>query len=117
MDGSNLHDAIESLRQREGTATKRIGVWRSGDNAPRLIPGLPDWTSARCSDAVISTALPPKFQGDNERIPSVDEVLDYLRSLSEEYRQRAEEYVRKAPSQVRTPYRKEFERHLEWFPM
>jgi hypothetical protein len=117
MDCSNLDSAIEHLRHREGTVNRRIGFWRSGDDAPSHIVDLPDWSAAKWADAVIWTALPPKFQGRDELIPSVDEALNYLLSLGDESRQGAEEYVRKAPAQVRTPYRKEFERQLEWLPI
>lgn len=116
MDGDDLDRAIESLRRREETATKRIGVWRTEEKAPGLIPGLPAWAIARGADTVIWTALSPKFQGEDGRVPSVDEALAYFRSLGQEYQQGAEEYVRKAPGQIRTPYRAEFEMHLRWFP-
>jgi len=116
MDGTDLNDAIESLCQREGTSTKRIGVWKTGEEAPELIPGLPAWATDKGADSVIWTALPPKFQDEDDRVPSVDEALDYLSSLGREYQRGAEEYVRKAPAQIRTPYRGEFERHLRWFP-
>lgn len=116
MDGEDLDRAIESLRRREGTATRRIGVWRTEEKAPDLIPDLPAWAVAKGADSVIWTALPPKFQDEDGRVPSVDEALEYFRSLDQEYQQGAEEYVRKAPEQIRTPYRAEFERHLGWFP-
>ena len=116
MDNMALNIAIESLRQREGTATKRIGVWKSGDKAPILIPDLPAWAEANRADSVIWTALPPKFQDKDDRIPSVIEALDYLRSLDKEHQKGAEEYVRKAPGQIRTPYREKFEKQLGWLP-
>lgn len=117
MDCSKLDDAIEGLRQREGTVARRIGFWSVDDDMPKYIVDLPSWAAEKRADAVIWTALPPKFQGSDERIPSVDEALEYLRSLDDESRQGAEEYVRKTPTQVRTPYRNEFERQLGWFPV
>lgn len=117
MDCSNLDDAIEGLRRREGTVTRRIGFWSVGDDTPKHIVDLPGWAVENRADAVIWTALPPKFQGRDERIPSVDEALEYLSSLDDSSRQGAEKYVRKTPTQVRTPYRSEFERQLGWLPL
>lgn len=116
MGDNDLRIAIETLRQRETTSKKWIGFWQMGDVAPELIPSLPVWAKGKRADAIIWTALPPKFNGEEGRIPSVNEALQYLRSLSNEYKQGAEEYVRRAPSQIRTPYRTEFENHLGWFP-
>ncbi len=117
MDCSNLNDAIESLRRREGTVAGRIGSWSPGYDVPELIADLPGWAAEKGASAVIWTALPPKFEGRDERIPSIEEALDYLRSLEDERRNGAEEYVRRAPTQVRTLYRIEFERQLGWFPV
>lgn len=117
MDCSNLDDAIDSLRRREETVAGRIGSWSPGHDAPELIADLPGWAAEKRASAVIWTALPPKFEGSDERIPSIEEALDYLRSLEDERRGGAEEYVRKAPIQVRTPYRIEFERQLGWLPV
>lgn len=116
MDGADLNDAIESLCQREGSSPNRIGVWRIGEGAPELIPGLVAWAKNKGADSVIWTALLPKFQNDDGRVPSVDEALVYLRSLGKDYQPGAEEYVRKTPAQIRTPYRCEFERRLGWLP-
>lgn len=116
MDCSSLDDAIERLRRRERTSTGRIGFWRFGADNPKHIVDLPGWAVESGAEAVIWTALPPKFQGKDERIPSVDEAVDYLRSLEDCCRKGAEEYVRRAPAQIRTPYRIEFERQLGWLP-
>ena len=47
---------------------------------------------------------------------SVDEAVDYLERLSCEARGRAEQYVRRAPPQVRTDIRQGLERVLGWTP-
>ena len=116
MVSSSLNEAIESLRNREGTSTKRIGVWQQGEDAPELIPELPTWATENNANSVIWTALPPKYRGEDYRVPSVDEALDYFRSLVNKDQLSAERYVRKAPAQIRTPYRKVFEERLRWFP-
>ena len=74
MLSSSLHDAQKALRDREGiTATNwlsRIGSWRIGDSPPRDIPELPQWAEDRDLDAVVWTALPPRFDGET-RSPSL----------------------------------------------
>lgn len=116
MRMSDLDEAIEDLRDRESTATHRIGVWCTGEDKPELIPSLDAWAQKIGADAVIWTALPPKYQV-NDRVPTVEEAIDYLQSLDSEYKLGAEEYVRKAPLQVRTPYREEIEKQLGWLPV
>ena len=39
-------------------------------------------------------------------MPTAEQVIAYLRALDGEDRQKAEEYVRKAPAQIDTPYRR-----------
>lgn len=63
---------------------------------------------------MIWTALPPKFDGEDERAPTMAEAVDYLSGLEGEIRKRAEEYVRRTPPQIRTEYRQRFERELGW---
>ena len=41
----------------------------------------------------------------------------HLAGLVGDVRDRAEEYVRRAPAEIATPYRAEIERQLEWMPI
>ncbi len=117
MLSSSLEDAQKALRHREGiTATNwlsRIGSWRSGDSSPRDIPELPRWAEARNLDAVVWTALPPRFKGEN-RSPSVLEAIEYLRGLSGNHLTRARDYIERAPRQIDTAYRRRIEAALGW---
>jgi hypothetical protein len=107
----------EALGKREripeedwGTA---IAVWEAPDsNAP--IAGLADWARARGIGAVVWTALPPRFEGKSNRVPTADEAVAYLRQLSGEQKKNAEQYVRKAPGQIDTPYRRRFVTEFDW---
>lgn len=114
MRVDSVSDAIESLRKREGTATKFIGSWRLGDSSPPSISNLHEWAVAKRADCVVWTALPPKFNGTNGRIPSLEEELEHLRALNAPASGEAEEYVRKTPAQIRTPYGAAFEESLGW---
>jgi hypothetical protein len=112
MDSDDPGAARELLRLREGTVKRRIGLWTAGQPAPGSLPGLSEWASARAVEAVIWTDLPPKFQGEDGRVPSVEEVVAYLQGLPPEPRAVAIEYIRKAPTQVDTAYRREIARLL-----
>jgi len=116
MGPSVLSDAIESLRSREGTNSSRIGVWYPGEVGPDCIMDLPSWASEKGASGVIWTALPPRFKGQTDRAPTIEEALKYLQSLGPAQQHDAEEYIRNAPPQIRTPYRNAFEANLGWHP-
>ncbi|MBY5511861.1 hypothetical protein [Rhizobium leguminosarum] len=108
MNSDDPEEAREMLRLREGRPHRRhIGQWRVGRADPTSLPGLSEWAAARDVDAVIWTDLPPKFQGEEGRIPSVEEVAAYLDGLPEGPRVEAVQYIRNAPAQIDTAYRRE----------
>jgi hypothetical protein len=47
----------------------------------------------------------------------VSAAVSYLEQVPDEVRRRAEQYVRRAPPQVRTDIRRGLERVLGWTPM
>jgi hypothetical protein len=123
MDASNLDKAREDLRVREGVYKKNsgrdIGSWSAGHadaSPPKLILDLPQWAKARSIDAVVWTALGPKFD-DNHDAPTVQQVINHLGGLKARMREEAERYVRYAPAQVDTAYRREIESTLHWTPL
>lgn len=117
MDSNSLEDAKKKLQRREGTKNADyIGNWSRGQLSPVSIPGLDEWALARNVDSVVWTALPPKFNGDNNRQPRVEEVLGHLRALSGTERDEAEKYIRRAPRQIDTAYRRRIEAELHWLP-
>lgn len=118
MNCENPKEAREKLRIREGgTKTQYIGLWSRGRRSPAAIPDLHDWAIARDIDSVVWTALPPKFRNEIYRQPSVEEVLGHLGELSGKQRKCAKEYVRRAPRQIDTAYRRWIEAELQWLPM
>ncbi|OON59925.1 hypothetical protein B0920_21880 [Massilia sp. KIM] len=72
------------------------------------------WLRARRIDAAVWTALPPKFRGRDGRAPSAAEVLELLDSLAGEERAGAEDYLRRTPAHIDTPYRRLIEARLGW---
>jgi len=78
---------------------------------------IASWASATGLDAVVWTALPPKFDGINGAVPKdAATVLAYLKGLEGEPLERAREYVTRAPTEVRTPFRSAIEEGLGWAP-
>jgi hypothetical protein len=109
--------AAKALCNREGitreSCSSGIGSWKTGGPAPGNISGLSAWAEARDLDAVIWTALGPKFER-TDRSPSADEVIAYLRGLRGPVRDHAKQYIERAPRQIDTDYRRQIEAALGW---
>ena len=115
MDSDSLEDAKKQLQQREGTENPEyIGHWSREQTSPIEIPMLSEWALVRNIDSVIWTALRPNVNGN--RHPSVEDVIRHLRALSGTARDAAEKYVRRAPRQIDTAYRRRIEAELRWLP-
>lgn len=118
FDGSVLAQACDALRVREGIPVKNlhksIGSWSRGDPNPDSILEIEAWAASRGIESVVWTALPPKFNEQDGVGPSADEAVSYLSSLTGPTRDRAEQYVRQAPQQVDTTYRRKFEAAFGW---
>jgi len=118
----DLPAARESLRQREGIPRSRAGDLiadcHRGDN-PVAEPDATifAWAAGMGVDSAVWTNLPPRYSGIDGRVPTEDEVIAYLRALRGETRVASEQYVRRAPRQIATPYRRAIERVLGWTPM
>lgn len=121
MDATNIEEGRRALGAREGIPernySKHIGAWQPSDGAPpAALPTLNRWAESCGLDGVVWTALPPKFQGQEGYLASADEVSAYLVSLEGRTREMAEQYVRNAPRQIDTPFRRHFEAALHWSP-
>lgn len=119
LDVQSLDDARRVLSEREGPGVnfKRVAYWsRSSESRRPETAIVGPWAIEREIDAVVWTALGARFDGVNGRVPTADEVVAYLRTLDGVRRVNAEEYVREAPAQIRTPYRDAIEDALGWTP-
>lgn len=116
MDAADVGVARTALRERENIPHKNeqssIGSWSSGQPSPRLIHGLPEWAEARGVHHVIWTALPPTF--NEVGTPIQEQVVQYLSGLTGAKRDNAERYIRFAPKQIDTAYRRHIEAALQW---
>lgn len=117
MDITDLSGAAEALADREGISRKNvpksIGQWEAGGPLPVAIPGLDEWAVSRTIDAVVWTDLPCKFE-NIIRKPTAEQVIEYLSGLVGARRDVAEEYVRRAPRQTDTDYRRLIEAKFGW---
>lgn len=116
-----IDEAKAALASREGISIKNadrlIGLWSSGrmPHTP-IAENVSRWAEKKALDAVLWTALGPKFS-DAADVPSSETVVCYLRSLDGEARELAEQYVRRTPMQIRTAYRRAIEQELGWLPI
>lgn len=117
MDSDTLDEAREPLREREDTVDRYIDDWSRESDSPECIPELSEWALARNVDHVIWTGLPPRFKGKNFRRPTEEDALSHLRQLRGTARDEAERYIRRAPQQIDTDYRRRIEAELQWFPI
>lgn len=110
---SSLPEARVALRQRECPKDQCIGYWSTGDRTAGEVSSIVgSWAAEHGLDGVVWTALPPKWNGQNGVVPTIEQVLELLRQWGAG--SRAERYVRTAPSQVRTAYRARIEAELGW---
>jgi hypothetical protein len=117
MLSGDLAEAKHALREREGILgeewASRIGGWQEGEPAPSTIPALGGWSKAHGLDAVVWTALGPRFSG-REISPTADQVVGYLRGLTGPRRDNAKQYIECTPRQIDTEYRRRIEVALGW---
>ena len=117
MDVESVEAAARALQKRERTGEQYIDKWKRGQRSPNLIPELAEWAEGEELDGVVWTALPPKFCGTNGRMPTEEEVATYLGALTGCKRNRAKEYIEKAPRQIVTEYRRRIEEVLGCSPI
>ena len=110
-----LSDAIENLRKREGAIRQGIGVFDTSGHvnnehakevSPIAFERINSWAKGTGLDAVIWTALSPKFLEGKDF--SVASAILHLASLQEPERTRAFDYIHRAPAEVVTPLRTAF---------
>lgn len=122
MDTEDLDEAIENLRQRERrTPRSNIGyLIPSSDELHSRFGGeitgeIRDWARQKKNvEAVIWTDLPTNFQEITGNEFNKENVLQYLEKLPGEKKRRSEEYIRKAPPQIKTEIRRFIEEKLGW---
>lgn len=110
---SDIAEARKALGKRERLAEKnhekQIAIWSAADKNASDPSSIGAWAQRVGLSAAVWTALPPRFHGEDGRVPTVEEAIQYVRDLPHEQRRNAERYIRMAPRQVDTLYRRRFE--------
>ena len=119
--------AVLNLAIREGSGRKSIGSYDKASNqfshADFLFnQNIVDWINTKDIDGVIWTNLGEKWDVKNEKGGVVQQIqpemrIEYLKGLKENGSALAEEYIRKAPIQIKTIFRKKIEEELNWTPI
>ena len=120
MSVANLKEARKALGMRECQRHAKpescVDYWPRGSRNRYVARRIGRWAKGLQIDAVVWTNLPPKFNDEEKRIPTAEEVVTYLRGLQGEKREKAERYVRMTPKQIDTEYRRIIEAQLGWTP-
>lgn len=107
LDYPSAEQAQEALAGREGCELPLIGCWPGYTPRHRVgADAIAKWTSDRGFDAVVWTALSPKFGERAGQAPdSAEAAASYVLQLDAEAQARAREYIERAPAQVQTAFR------------
>ncbi|WP_088893966.1 hypothetical protein [Leptolyngbya ohadii] len=112
---THLEDAIEDLRQREGTTIDKIGYidleqnrssiaeYPEQTNIDRIVR---EWCESKEISAAIWTAIPPNFP-EKLGVPfSIESAVRYYESLSPADQDSVMEYICRTPPEIDTPLRR-----------
>jgi hypothetical protein len=122
LEAADLDTARRDLARREGIEPSDVerftGFWEtaSGRSHGGGAPDIARWAAAQGLDAVVWTNLEIGLKSRRGTVPSVEAVLDHLQNLPCAQRAVAEEYIRKAPVQIDTVYRRRIAREFGWTP-
>lgn len=109
----DIAKAVKDLSQREGTNEESIGkitaevCVRCHDEASWQ--SIYTWLTKKELAGVVWTDLRSNFVMKKGEVFSIEAAMRHLKNLEEESKARAFEYLRRAPSFVRTPLRAAFE--------
>jgi hypothetical protein len=118
MSVNNLRDARKALGKRECPNHEKpescVDYWPRGGRNSFVFRRIGQWAKRSHIDAVVWTNLPPRFNNEENRIPTAEEAVTYLRGLQGEKREKAEQYIRMTPKQVDTDCRRRVAVELGW---
>jgi hypothetical protein len=118
-----ITEAREALCSREEIPDKNmerdIAVWPNENLRDPVSVEIARWAKNTGIDVVIWTALSPKIIKKGKtvnRAPTIAEAITHIHELPHEQKRNAERYVRMAPKQIDTPFRRRFEAEFGWAP-
>lgn len=108
-----LDEAVLALADREGMPTSnRVGRWPTASGAESSPKAVAEWAARHGLAGVVWTGLRANWDEQLERVPTFEDIVIHLQSMSGEGLQRAAEYIRKAPAQIVTAHRQALEQQL-----
>ena len=116
----DLKQAKNNLCEREGTIMDRIGYISIPDNesdceaVPLVLDSIRQWVEEKALDAVIWTDLPSNFKERTCMKLNEENVITYLKGLTEDRLKKAEKYIRRAPRQIKTKIRDRIQKEFGW---
>src|SRR3972149_3128447 len=94
---SDIAEARKALGKREGLSEKnhekQIAIWSAADKHASDPSSIGAWARGLGLNAAVWTALLPRFRGDDGRVPTVEEAVQYLRDLPHEQGRNADARV------------------------
>ena len=67
---------------------------------------ISQWLSSSAFEAVVWTALPTNYKLERGSEFSVPDAITYLNKLPKSAREKAQEYIARAPDEIQTPLRR-----------
>ncbi len=117
MTCKDLDEAKESLKKREGTDISLIhSVIQHKETTDEIEIIVQNWIKLKGFDGAIWTGLSYSNKAKRRRRPTVEEIITHLTNLDENTKQSAEKYIRMAPKQIDTKYRRIIEKKFSWTP-
>lgn len=108
-----LGEAVAALAEREEMpTTKRVGSWPPVSSVEPPFEAVAEWAIRRGLNGVVWTGLGANWDARVGGMPTFEDIVLHLQSLSDEGLQRAADYIRKAPAQIATAHRKTLEEQL-----
>jgi hypothetical protein len=114
MNTEDFDEAFTSLKDREGTIAKRIHFVRKEDIPNGEIEEIvKKWLIDNDLDICIWTGLYLNDKKQDKR-PEVEDIIEHIKSLEGTEKEKAKEYIVKAPAQIKTEYRLAIEEEFDW---
>lgn len=119
MATDDLDIAKQSLKIREGIPNSKFETSISSitimeETVDEIKLTIQEWAKFLKLDAVIWTSLTSKFRETDGIEPTMEEAVSYLSTLNINTQAIAEEYIRRAPRQIDTEFRRKFESTFGW---